>query len=191
MIRFTPLLLLGCAPDLAFEEEDPIGEEEDTDTQEEIVEEDEEGTRSTGIDATDYEVWHHFDLETGEVVSADDERWDIAIQRFQIKLNGGVSGDGNVDAAPIEDVSYEDVTAAPESGYVTDEPDADEDGNPEYALGGWYNYDVSTHILTPAAVVYVIRSVEANPHRFEVLDYYDDAGTSGHMSFRWTPITSP
>ena len=33
---------------------------------------------------------------------------------------------------------------------------ADADGEPEYAMGGWYDYDVSTHVLTPADAVYVL-----------------------------------
>ncbi|MEL6341713.1 MAG: HmuY family protein [Myxococcota bacterium] len=193
MIVWTAIALMGCAEDLTFDDEEVVSG--DTGLGEDVVEEDEDGARTVRIDGTDYETWVYFDLETGDIVlegdATWDATWDVAIQRFNVKLNGGVSGDGGVEAATVEDVAFDDLTVAPASGYITDEPDADEDGAPEYALGGWYDYDPNTHVLTPFDIVYVVRSVEVNHHRFQILDYYNDAGTSGHLQFRWANIDSP
>src|SRR3954470_12046424 len=48
-----------------------------------------DGSYTTYLDATSEEVWRQLDLETG---LASDTGWDLAGQRFHLKLNGGVSG---------------------------------------------------------------------------------------------------
>ncbi len=188
------LLLLGCAATLAPE---PVAEDTGALDSSEVValdtavEADGLVTASVRIDATDYTRWIFFDLETGAVVDESDPTWDIAMQRYVFALRGGLVGEGEVAAAVLEGAIFEEVFTAPHDGYITDEPDDDDDGKePEYALGGWYDYDSTTHILTPAAVVYVIWTGEGF-HRFEVLDYYSEAGTSGHLSFRWGEINLP
>lgn len=187
------MTLLACAPELAPE---PSGDTlDDTGLLDDPLEEttDSEGLTisSVGVDATDYKSWVYFDLDTGEVLSDEGAAgWDVALQRYHFALNGGVIGAGAVAAAVLEGAVFDDVTTAPADGYTTDAPDADKDGVDEYVLDGWYDYDPETHILTPAAIVYVIQTDEAY-HRFEVLDYYNDAGTSGHLEFRWGAIAAP
>jgi hypothetical protein len=45
-----------------------------------------------------------------------------------------------------------------------------------------------THVLTPRAQVYVVRTAEGNAFKLEILAYYDDAGTSGMLTIRWAPL---
>ena len=49
------------------------------------------------VDATSYSDWTHFDLATGTVVdSPDASNWQLAFQRYFVKTNSGVSGEGTV-----------------------------------------------------------------------------------------------
>ena len=188
------LLFMGCAATLT---PDPVpvdtGSAADTGPVEVDTAIDDEGlvTKSISIDSTDYENWVYFDLETGTIGTEEDKTWDLALRRYVLALRGGVIGTGEVSAAVLEETSFEDLTTAPADGYLFDEPDGDDDNKePEYVLGGWYDYDSTTHVLTPAAVVYVIWTGEGY-HRLEMLNYYSEAGTSGHLSFQWGEINPP
>ena len=52
--------------------------------------------------------------------------------------------------------------------WITDEEDADGDEKPEYAFDSWFDYDLATHILSPADLVYILRTVENNYFRFRI-----------------------
>ena len=142
------------------------------------------------IDSTDSTSWVYYDLESSSVISQADvseENWDIAFQRYIIKINGGVSGTGEVEIMSLvgEYSNFEEVALPTEGEWSTDLEDADEDGVPEYAFASWYDYDLATHVLSPADLVYIVHSVEGNFFRFRVLDYYSSQGNSGFMSFEF------
>ena len=153
------------------------------------------GTTTTLVDATSQESWIYMDFESGRLVEVttpeSDTSWDVGFQRFSVKLNGGVSGSGEVEARVVEGGDFEELSEAPYGGYVTDQADADDDGVPEYAMAEWYDYDYSTHVLTPADRFYVIRTVEGAYVKFQHESYYDDAGTSGHLKFTWGFVEEP
>lgn len=147
----------------------------------------------TRIDATDEERWVYLDLESRGQVEVDDpqasDAWDLAFRRYDIALDGGVSGPGGMTAVVLEGQQVEAIDDVPEGPWITDAVDGDDHGDaPDYALGSWYDYDFATHVLTPKAQAYVVRSVEGNAFAIEVLDYYDDAGSSGWLQLRWKPL---
>jgi hypothetical protein len=89
----------------------------------------------------------------------------------------------------LDGVELDDITAIPNGTWVTDAPDGDEHGtDPDYVTAGWYDYDFATHVLTPRAIVYVVKSVEGNAFALQIVEYYDDAGTSGWLQMRWKPL---
>jgi len=47
-------------------------------------------------------------------------------------------------------------------------------GEPETALGGWYNYDVNTHVLTPNPFVFVLRLRDGTLRKLRIITYYGD-----------------
>lgn len=155
------------------------------------------------VDATDYKLWVYLDLESGELLEldspadpqvwtlSDSDEWDLAFRRFNLALNGGVSGSGGVEVAMLDKVDYDTLTQAPADGYITDEPDSDDNNIPEYAFAGWYIYDYVTHLLTPDDKVYVVRTVEDNYFKFRIDDYYADEGVSGTMRITWAPLSAP
>ncbi len=182
----------GCASDIAAT--NGVGG-----TTSKVVTTTEGGVSTTTVDATDAAAWVYIDLDTGaEVTPAapeDSDAWDIAFQRFTIKSNGGDSGTGGVEIAGVEGVTFDSVTAAPASGWFSDAPDSDdEDTTPDYAVdqaGGWYDYNIANHVLTPRQVVFVVHTVEGNYVKLEMLDYYDDAGTSGIPKYRAAAVSEP
>ena len=145
----------------------------------------------TVLDASSEEAWAPLDLDaaaTGR--AADDGGWDLQARRYLIALNGGVSGEGGVQVAILDGVTLDGVDAAaldalPAAAWVSDQEDDDGDGIPAYALDEWYDYDSTTHTLSPKPRVYALRSTAGARFALQIEDYYDEAGTSGHMSLLW------
>lgn len=193
MRSLTLLLLTACAPDLQ-------GNDSDTDSgSDDVVEpivnvDNGDGTTTTTIDATDATVWAYLDLPQKALVEPADPaasaEWDLAFQRFDVALNGGASGTGGVEVTWVDGADFDALATAPTTGWVTDAPDANDDGDPEYAFATWYDYDGDTHTLSPVDRVYVVRATDDLTYKLEIVDYYDDAGTSGYMTFRWGPVAS-
>ncbi|MGB1014850.1 MAG: HmuY family protein [Nannocystaceae bacterium] len=165
------------------------GSETESETGEDTLETDEiDRTTETVVDARDETKWVYLDLESGHFVvpntPEDTVEWDLAFQRFNIAVNGGTSGSGGVEVAALEGEMFASVIEAPSSGYITDnvqDKPEDMETTPGYAFDLWYDYNPSNHILTPRELVYVVRTVEGNFFKVQLLDYYDEAGTSGYV----------
>lgn len=151
------------------------------------------GLTASVVDARDAVAWVYLDLDSGDEVTAADPTWDVAFRRFVLMLDGGVSGDGQV-ALAVDDVGgLEGLTRAPSGPWVTDMVDGDdEDTAPDLAFqshaGGWFDYDVATHTLTPKARVYFVQSNAGRGYKLQLTDYYDDAGTPGWLAFQWGAV---
>ncbi|MEN0062696.1 MAG: HmuY family protein [Myxococcota bacterium] len=177
MARFLPALLsIGCLmPDLS----DTLDPGPDGATA---------GATDAGgilVDATDEKAWVTYDLDQDEFGGLEDEGWDLAFRRFQVDLAEGLA------AAAIEGVTFEEVVDVPSEGWRVDEPDADDDGIPEYALGDWYDYDFDAHLLSPAARIYVVESTEGRYFKVGFENYYDEAGTPARLTFRTAELDAP
>ena len=153
---------------------------------------------SLNVDASDTEQWIYVDLDSRtEVMPADpldDAVWDLAFRRFHVVLNGGVSGTGGVTAASVGDTAFEAVQAPAAGAFVTDTADGDdEDTLPDYVISGgsdpWYAYDVTTHVLTPKARVFVVSTTEGALVKVAIERYYDGAGGPGHPTLRYARIS--
>lgn len=195
------LLLAACAPDL----EESIADGSESGTSDDgggdeggpqIQHEDEgNGVTRTVVDSTDDAKWIYLDLESGQQLELADgttsDAWDLGFRRFDVAIDGGVSGPGGMEAVVLEGVAFADVTEVPAEGWITDAADGDDENeDPDLALAGWYAYDFMTHVLTPHPIVYVVRTVEGNAFKLEIVDYYDEAGTSGFLTLRWAPVAA-
>jgi hypothetical protein len=151
------------------------------------------GAVASQINASDSMSWVYVQLSSGKEVLPQDPQnstdWDLALQRFQIKVNGGISGKGGVEVALVTGITFPALATAPQSGYVTDQQDsADEDSDPDYAFvqkGTWYDYNAMTHLLTPKEQVYVVRATTGAHYKLQMSGYYDQTGSSGYPAFRW------
>ncbi|NVB81566.1 MAG: hypothetical protein HOV81_24445 [Kofleriaceae bacterium] len=149
-----------------------------------------DGTYTTIVDASSQTEWTIADFETGGEVAMTDA-WDLRFQRFHISTNGGVTGNGGVEVAPITGMAFAAVTTAPPTGYLSDDEDANGDMVPDYAFeqgDGWYDYDPMTHVLAPKPIVWVVKTNGGTTLKLEILKYYDMAGTSGWFTLHWSPL---
>lgn len=146
------------------------------------------GAAALVIDATSYTEWVALDLDLPELTEESGETWDLAFLRFEIKSNGGISGDGGVEAVPVPGADFDSLTEAPIDGWRTDAPDANEDDIPEYALIDWYVYDYDTHLLSAVDQVWVIRTTEGVLFKLAFDSYYDSNGTPARISLRFAPL---
>lgn len=184
------LMILGCAPDLRNRISWSNGSSLDDQAPDGVLDTGADLTEVTEVvlDATDHELWIPYDFERQGIVETA-LPWDIAARRYLVVLNGGVSGDGGVEAAVVPDGEFDLLGSVPDDLiWATDEPDSDGDGVDDTVLADWYDYDVSTHILTANGTVYLVRTVEGAVMKLELLDYYDAAGTPGHVRFRWAQL---
>lgn len=149
---------------------------------------------TTVVDATDAEGWQPLDLDTG--LAAEDGAWELAFSRFRIRVNGGVSGDGGVEVAALVGRAFDDVDRAPADGWTSAWEDGeDDDQEPDNAFNNgtddWYDYELSTHTLTPRDVTYVVRSTDDAYFKLRFDDYYDQAGSPAVITFRWAEVDPP
>jgi hypothetical protein len=150
-----------------------------------------DGTFTTLVDATSLEAWIYVDFETRAEIAMTGP-WDLRFQRFHISANGGVTGQGGVEVAPIPAPSLGEVTAAPATGWLTDAPDgADANMDPDYAFeqgDGWYAYDAERHTLMPRPLIWVVKTAGGGTVKLALERYYDPAGTPGWITFHWTTL---
>ena len=148
----------------------------------------------TAVDSTDYETWLYFDFESAGQVDEDDadSPWDIAFRRVVIKSNGGVSGDGNVEVAIVDETSFDEVLVPPAEGWVTDIEGNGfirDPGGTAFNQDPWYDYDLINHTLSPKeGRIYVVRTVEGNFFKLRMDAYYDEDAVSAHPSFTWATV---
>lgn len=181
------LLLTGCAPDL-----DAIHDWDDAPPTADRAPEPPPPSGATEgsatIDATDYEIWHPVDLDDAFAPStADSPDWDLQIRRYQILVNGGVSGPAEVAAAFVEGATLQSVDVPPDDAFLADQEDSpdDDDVDPELAMADWYDYDPATHILTPREGVWVVRTTEDAHIGLRIDSYYDPVGTPAVLTLAW------
>ena len=202
-----PLLLVAalalqgaCAEDLSQRLDPDAGPPADGGVDVEDPADGGNGVQEARVDAKDEELWVYMSLAEGKAVppeqAGDPTAWDIALRRFNIKLNGGASGSGDAAVALLPGAVFDDVAEVPaDAAFLTDQPDANADGLDEYVMSigdtRWYAYDVTTHVLTPKALVYIVRGADGSHYKLEMLDYYDAAGTAGYPAFRWAPLAAP
>lgn len=199
MSRTIPLLLLllsACAPDLR--EAFPFDGASRTGGSRITHEDQGGGLTYTLIDASEKEAWVYLDLDSKQELPVDEalsgQTWDLAFQRFKIISNGGVSGPGSAEVAAIEGRSFESIQVTPASGFRADAPDgSDSNSDVDSAFlegDGWYYYDLAKHRLTARDIVYVVRTGEGRAYKLQLLDYYDDAGSSARPSFQWAEVAN-
>ena len=153
----------------------------------------------TLVDATWDNQWVYLDFERGlraDVTDpASDRSWDLGLQRFKFKSNGGVSGNAGVEVALVPDVTLDQVTHAPATGWAVDQPDGP-DGNmdPDFVFNQgdtWFAYDVNTHVLSARKRIYVVLTADGNHFGVQIDKYYDETGTGGFVLFRWKKLQPP
>lgn len=140
-----------------------------------------EDVRSAEIDASSGSV--QFDLETGDVT--DESDWDIRVEGFTMRVNGGVSGSGSAGAARFSgsfDSITDDTELPPSNVYSGDAFGGVFDANP------WYRYDLEgNHRIWPNYDVYLIRT-GSEIYKVQLINYYDEADEPRHITVRYAQL---
>lgn len=133
------------------------------------------------LDATDPGAWVYFDFSrASRVQDPDPAGWDLAFQRFQVRVNGGPGFAGQGAAVDLGDVTFDSVATAPQSGWLT-APGGRDSANP--ALDRWYDYSFTSHLLTPRPATYAIRTADGRYAKLRFLSYYCPDATPGCITF--------
>jgi hypothetical protein len=138
--------------------------------------------QSTVLDGRTEPVY--FDFATGAVSDEDD--WDIMLGGYAIRINGGVSGSGGAGA----------VLASETFAGMTDASDAPAQIYRGDAFGGvftshaWYRYNLDgNHTIFPTYDVFLIRR-GGEIYKVQLTGYYDTAGESRRITFRYARLDS-
>lgn len=151
-------------------------------------------TDAVRVDASDREALIYFDIDTRSVVTPTDPStdtvWDLAFRRVLVQTNSGSSGMGMGGARGIEGAPYASVTSTETTGFDVDVLMASEmPGTPPSSaspvLGAWFNYDFTTHTVTPKDITYVVRTGTGTFARMRIW-----AWTEGEFAFSVDPISS-
>lgn len=153
----------------------------------------------TTVDSTSKTEWVFLDLDASLAWSAPyssqltNPDWDIAMQRFKFKLNGGANGSADVSGLWVDGAAaFEDMSAVPPGEFKSDAPASGTNPGQEGLLfGDWYDYNRQTHQLTPKARAYVVKSSRGAYFKIKILGYYGADGAAGHLKFLWSKLPQP
>ncbi|PJZ75784.1 HmuY family protein [Leptospira neocaledonica] len=155
------------------------------------------GINTTRVNATSSGCWVYLDLKAGGIETTNSGTWDLKFKRFIIGTNSGTSGSANGGSCfnagdtNLGDVTGGDCTLLVDKlmsqtgggGFGT----ASENASP--VLWDWYDYNETSHELTPKTRGYLIRGSDGTSFfGLEMIDYYDDASTSGFPKFTWKEL---
>lgn len=105
---------------------------------------------------------------------SDDTSWDLAFDDARILTNGGTSGSGFGGARPSSE-AWEALSSSDTVGFEVDEllavpgPPGSGTATANGALGDWYEYDPSTHVLSPKATSFVVRAADGDFFKLRIL----------------------
>lgn len=137
-----------------------------------------EATRAVSVDLSAGPV--RFDLETGTRVSTE-AGWDLWLEGWDIRVNGGVSGSGDAGAVALDDPfeAVTDASDAPAGVYAGD------------AFGGvfeaepWYAYNLQgEHQIWPNYNVYLVKRGDV-VYKVQLVGYYGAGGDARQITFRY------
>jgi hypothetical protein len=132
-------------------------------------------------------------VDITDVQAGQSQAWDIALKRWQIKLNSGDSGPGGVTEAIVDGKDLKDVTVAPAGPYMADSyfdakcnVQLDPIGGLLTALSDWYDYDTGTNQLTPKQEVIVLTRRDKKGHiKLQITGYYKGMA-GGNFTISWS-----
>ena len=137
------------------------------------------GTVSTTGPSTPPKHYTFYSLADGKQVAYTDSnstKWDVAFRTTTVLINGGSSGPGQGGAQTYSGL-FGNLITAPTTGYAVD-------ATGTTAVGSWYSYDATTHIVTPVAgKIIAIRTATGKYAKVEIQSYYKGANTSNASAY--------
>lgn len=115
---------------------------------------------------------------------SDASNWDLLLEGYTIRVNGGVSGSGRAGAVLADEsfASIQDASDLTDRHYRADAFGGVFDQNP------WYRYNLDgNHQVWPTYDVYLIRRGD-EVYKVQVTGYYGPAGEARHVTFRYAKL---
>lgn len=138
-------------------------------------------TRTATVDVSAGAV--RYDLEAGAVVEGG-EAWDLLFDGWNVRVNGGVSGDGEAGAVAVEE-SFEAVTDASDVPAQVYRGDAFGGVFVEHA---WYRYNLEgNHRIWPTFQVYLVQD-GSTVYKLQLTGYYGSTGDTRQISLRYARL---
>lgn len=139
-------------------------------------------TRSLTVDVSSGQLVK-VDLESGSVTESAD--WDVALQGYTIRVNGGVSGAGDAGAVLVTD-SFESATDASD---LTDSHYRGDSYGGVFNSKPWYRYNITgtDHQIWPTYDVYLIKR-GAEVYKVQIIGYYGPTGEARQIAFRYAQL---
>ena len=146
------------------------------------------------VDARSFSKWVYFSLSKGKIVHplyVSSMNWDLAFKRYHMIANGGAaniaSRGGILD---LGNVPFQQVKESPKKGYLLDTlpPGGSKQDLENRAIYHWYLYDYSTHVLTPAGHVYIVRTPDYHYYKIKILNYYCKNMQAGCITFEYQKL---
>lgn len=175
-------------------------------------------TKTVTIDASAYETWQYFSFSKGEVVQVADYQndltWDMALHRYDVRLNGGKSGKGQGGALYSGVTDLAQATVVPTEGYIADvigritvkytmgpnghEIEHEDQGFSEvvtgvkspqgFTQGGWleFSHGPAGPTYKLSNKVFFVRGADGKIAKVQFTDYQDAELKKGIISFTYT-----
>ena len=122
------------------------------------------------------------DLDAGAITTSATD-WDLRLDGFTIRVNGGISGPGKGGAAASTG-SYESITTAKtqDQAYQIDRYAG------VFGTHRYYRYNIAgDNRISPTFDVYLIKRGSA-VYKLQIIDYYNATGQPRHVAFRYKQI---
>ncbi len=175
-LSLVSFLFVGCAPSLVDDvDADTNSLDEDTAAApvNAVVESYEDGSMLLMLMATHERIPVLLDLDTQFTTLGDE--WDVSLVRFDSWANDDVS------IIAFEDVPFDELVTYDDADWVSGSEGAE-------VFADWWDYDISTHIVTPAETTFAVLTNSGDVYKVRFVDYYADAGTPGTVSILVAPL---
>jgi hypothetical protein len=139
------------------------------------------------VNSTKSTVWKYFSFAKNDTVTVTDPAnssdWDLAFQRYRIKTNGGLSGNGMGSAA----YSYKKGQAGFDALNIV----AIQQGYASYivnpALYTWFTLEFATQgtQIVPSDDVYIVKTGTGKYAKVWLKSYYSATNLSGYVTFQY------
>jgi hypothetical protein len=141
--------------------------------------------RSTG-EILEMRPFRYYSLETNEAVDNREGDWDIGFKGTTLIVNSGTSGPGTAQGTVVTG-AFDEINEVPSSAEFHSDG-VDGLAIPTGSGNGWYNYNPSTHIISPIpGRVVLIKTNAGNYAKMEILSYYQDNPPMAEVSGTTTP----
>ena len=153
------------------------------------------------VNSTSSTTWKYFSFATNDTVTVADPatstNWDLAFQRYRIKTNGGLSGNGSGSAANSYkkgQTGFDELTAIPDTtSFVSDASIsiAVQQGYASYIVNPtiytWFTLEFATQgtQIVPSDYIYIIKTGTGKYAKVWFKSYYSATNQSGYVTFQY------